>query len=239
MLLPVLTKILSRVHHSSRSSHKCPQLSPPTARTSRSPSVLLSPGLQLCKAPASWGASTVRRLPQAHLHLQHLQVPVVEAASNRWSTCSWVWLNHRRKPVGSHRHRCSHKQTALPPQAPTRGESRLPQKPCRASVSLRRNSFTIPCSVLPSVHFMSIHSAVLLRKIIFRARDSPLEWKWRFILYFVLRHLAWAFPTCFLWYLFTNTEFGVHFNRHCYNCSGLKHNSNCSRTIATAWRLTC
>merc|ERR1719397_59906 len=46
-------------------------------------------------------------------------------------------------------------------------------KPARATTS-----FTIPSScssVVPSVHFMSIHSAVLLRKIIFRARDSSPE----------------------------------------------------------------
>jgi len=36
----------------------------------------------------------------------------------------------------------------------------------------RATPFTIPCSVVPSVHFMTIHSAVLLRNIIFRARDS-------------------------------------------------------------------
>ena len=43
--------------------------------------------------------------------------------------------------------------------------------------AVAKTSFTIPScsSVVPSVHFMSIHSAVLLRKIIFRARDSSPE----------------------------------------------------------------
>ena len=46
------------------------------------------------------------------------------------------------------------------------------QKLCFCHNNQRATPFTIPCSVVPSVHFMTIHSAVLLPNIIFRARDS-------------------------------------------------------------------
>ena len=66
-----------RVHHNSRSSHKCPLHLLPTAKTSQWPSERPSLALPPCKALASSGVSTTRRLLRAQQRQQQ---------GSKWST---------------------------------------------------------------------------------------------------------------------------------------------------------